>query len=197
MDRDSMRIEAARQDFRRARQQAALENVLAQLRGRPDELLSYEEVHRQLKLEGAVERGLHRIPLDAIVGSVGRYSDFTRTFLPRREGMEERWARIRALLERGEELPPINVYLVGDAYFVLDGNHRVSVARAMKMDEIPAYVTEVPTPVSLSPTTDADELIIAARHAEFLTDTRLDESRPEADLTVTAAGLHPRPKRLK
>lgn len=185
-----MRIEAARHDFRRARQRAALENVLAQLRGRPDELLSYDEVQRHLKLEGAVDRGLRRIPLNAIVGSVGRYSDFTRTFLPRREGMEERWARIRALIERGEELPPISVYQVGDAYFVLDGNHRVSVARAMKMDEIPAYVTEVPTPVPLSPTTDADELIIAARHADFLTDTKLDESHPDADLTVTAAGQH-------
>jgi nucleotide-binding universal stress UspA family protein len=190
LDPDSARFEAARQDFRRARQRAALERVVAQLRGEPGELLSYDEVHRRLKLEGAVERGLQEIPLEAIVGSVGRYSDFTRTFLPRREGMEERWARVRALIESGEDLPPINVYQVGDAYFVLDGNHRVSVARAMNLKKLPAYVTEIPTPVALSPETDADALIIADRQADFLLETRLDESRPDASLTVTAPGQY-------
>ena len=157
MNSDSPQSEAARHDFRRARQRGALETILAQLRGRPDELLSYDDVQRRLNLEGAVDRGLQRIPLDAIVGSVGRYADFTRTFLPRREGMAERWTRIRTLIERGEELPPILVYQVGDAYFVLDGNHRVSVARSMDMEEIPAYVTEVPTRVPLTPDTDTDQ----------------------------------------
>ena len=190
MNSDSPQSEAARHDFRRARQRGALETILAQLRGRPDELLSYDDVQRRLNLEGAVDRGLQRIPLDAIVGSVGRYADFTRTFLPRREGMAERWTRIRTLIERGEELPPILVYQVGDAYFVLDGNHRVSVARTMNMEEIPAYVTEVPTRVPLTPDTDTDQLIIATRQAEFLNETGLDESRPDAALTVTAPGQY-------
>ena len=189
-DPNSARSEAARQDFRRARQRAALETVLGQLRGRSDELLSYEEVHRRLHLEGSVDRGLQEIPLDAIVGSVGRYADFTRTFLPRREGIEERWTRIRTLIERGEELPPITVYQVGHAYFVLDGNHRVSVARAMDIEKIRAYVTEIPTPVPLTPDVDTDRLIIAARQAEFLAETGLDRSRPEAKLPVTAPGQY-------
>jgi nucleotide-binding universal stress UspA family protein len=82
------------------------------------------------------------------------------------------------------------VYKVGDAYFVLDGNHRVSVARAMDMEDIPAYVTEIPTRVALTPDADTDQLIIATRQSEFLAETGLDETRPEASLVVTVPGQY-------
>jgi nucleotide-binding universal stress UspA family protein len=87
-------------------------------------------------------------------------------------------------------LPPIQVYQIGDAYFVLDGNHRVSVARQLGAPCIQAYVTEVRTKVPLSPDTQPDDLILKAEYAEFLGHTRLDEFRPGADLSVTAPGQY-------
>jgi nucleotide-binding universal stress UspA family protein len=135
--------------------------------------------------------GLREIPLDAIVGSVGRYSDFTRSFLPLQDGNEQRWARIQVKLSDLEGLPPIEVYQIGDAYFVRDGNHRVSVMRRMGATHIQAYVTEVKSRVPLSPDTQPDDLILKAEYAEFLERTCLDEVRPSANLTVTAPGKYP------
>jgi len=184
----SPRFHAALRDFKRARQRGALETIIAHLKGRPDELWSYEEVSQQLRAGDPVDRGLQQIPLDAIVGSVGRYADFTRTFLPRRENAQDRWARVRSAFDSVDEIPPILVYKVGDSYFVLDGNHRVSVARVLGASHIPAYVTEVETKVPLSPEDRPDELICQAQHAAFLEETGLDELRADADFTLTAPG---------
>src|SRR4051812_45839259 len=112
---------AARNDFTHARAQASMQGVLAHLTGRSNELLSYEEVAERLKLNVRSERGVQTIPLKAIVGSVGRYTDFTRTFLPLSDTDRERWARVKAAMDAGITLPPIEVYKVGDVYFVLDG----------------------------------------------------------------------------
>lgn len=186
----SPRFHAALRDFKRARQRGALETIIAHLKGKPDELWSYEEVSQQLRAGEPIDRGLQQIPLDAIVGSVGRYADFTRSFLPRRESAQERWARVRSAFDSVEEIPPILVYKVGDSYFVLDGNHRVSVARVLGASHIPAYVTEVETKVPLSPADRPDELICQAQHAAFLEETGLDELRPRADFTLTAPGQY-------
>ena len=180
-------IEAV-EDFRRARRKAALEHVLARLTGDSDQLLSYEDVRRQVGAYGKIERGLHEIPVDAIVGSVGRYSDFTRTFLPRSDSMQERWARVKTVATDMTGWPPIEVFKLGDVYFVHDGNHRVSVAREMGMETIPAYVTEVQTKVQLTPGVDPDELICKARYTRFLEATGLDDTRPEANLELTVPG---------
>jgi len=178
------------EDFNRARRQAALEQILARLTGRPGTLLSYDEVRRIVGERTRVPRGLKEIPLDAIVGSVGRYSDFTRTFLPRSDTMQARWARVKTVATGMEGWPPIEVYQLGDAYFVIDGNHRVSVARQMGMETIPAYVTEVKTRVPLTTDASPEELIIRARHADFLARTGLERTRPEADLLLTQAGAY-------
>jgi nucleotide-binding universal stress UspA family protein len=179
-------------DFRRARYRAALQEIMARLLGRPAELLSYEEVRQKLRAGATLPRGLQEIPLAAIVGSVGRYSDFTRNFLPRRDNDAERWAGIKVAMTGLAGLPPIEVYQVGDAYFVRDGNHRVSVARELGVSYIQAYVTEVRTKVALSAGTSPDELILKAEYVAFLEATALDVLRPEADLTVTAPGKYPK-----
>ena len=181
---------SAVQDFRRARRQAALQEIMARLTGKSAALLSYEDVHRKLKAKGATMRGLKEIPLDAIVGSVGRYADFTRSFLPRQDSDQERWARVKVKVTDLGGLPPIQVYQIGEAYFVLDGNHRVSVARQVGATHIQAYVTEVRTKVTLSPETQPDDLILKAEYGDFLEHTHLDELRPEADLSVTAPGQY-------
>jgi nucleotide-binding universal stress UspA family protein len=177
-------------DFRRARRQAALQEILARLTGKSANLFCYEEVSDKLKAKGTAGMVLKEIPLDAIVGSVGRCSDFTRTFLPRQDSDADRWARVKVAQMGLGGLPPIKVYQVGNAYFVLDGNHRVSVARELGAPAIQAYVIEVRTKVPLSPDTQPDDLILKAEYADFLEHTRLDGLRPEADLSVTTPGQY-------
>ena len=181
---------AALNDFQEARRQAALQDLKARLTGKSDDLLSYEAIREMLRAEDTTHRQLQEIPLDAIVGSVGRYADFTRGFLPRREADMQRWAdvKVKALYQGG--FTPIDVYQVGEVYFVLDGNHRVSVARQLGSTTIQAYVTEVRTRVPLTADVQPDEIIIKARYAEFLDRWGLDRLRPEVDLTVTAAGQY-------
>src|SRR5512136_2691252 len=104
------------QDFRQARWRASLEEIAARLTGKSVELLSYEEVRQRLKLEGGVLRGVQDIPLDAIVGSVGRYADFTRSFLPRQDSDRERWTRVDLAMSSLQGVPPIVVYQIGQAY---------------------------------------------------------------------------------
>ncbi len=159
--------------------------------GKSNELLSYEEVAQKLKLQARAERGIQSIPLEAIVGSVGRYTDFTRTFLPRNPVDEDRWARVKASLSDNlAGWPPIEVYQVGEVYFVLDGNHRVSIARQEGWEKIEARVIEVKTNVPLTPDVSPDDLIVKAEYAGFLDETELLRLRPEADLSVSVPGQY-------
>lgn len=187
----SSTFQRAMQDFHRARQRAVIEDILAAVTGKSDDLLDYNEVYEQLKMgHQAVDRGLQEIPLDAVAGSVGRCTEFTRTFLPRTKGDVRRWAEVKAaIIERGH-IPPIHVYQIDQVYFVLDGNHRVSIARERGDTDIWAYVTEIQTEVSLTPDVQPDELICKARYVDFLARTRLHELRPEADLSVTVPGQY-------
>lgn len=190
IDKSSPTFLEAMQDFRRARQQAVLEDIMAQVTGKSDDLLDYDEVFEQLKAGQPVERGLEEIPLEAIVGSVGRYADFTRSFLPRSKSDLERWAEVKAAIIEKGHIPPIIVYQLDRVYFVLDGNHRVSIAHQRGDTHIPAYVTEIHTDVPLSPNIEPDDLIIKARYADFLSRIPLHEVRPGADLIVTAPGSY-------
>lgn len=188
---DQFKLQIAIHDFQSARQRASIQEVLARITGKPTELLSYEEVAEKLKLHIRSERGVQQIPLDAIVGSVGRYTDFTRTFLPRRAEDRDRWVGVRAaFLEGGADLPPIEVYKVGEVYFVIDGNHRVSIARQEKFTTIEAHVIEVRTAVPLTRDVKAEDLIIKAEYAEFLEITRITDLRPNVDLSVTVPGQY-------
>lgn len=188
---NQLAFQQALRDFRSARDRAMLETVLDRLKGQPSHLLSYEEVRKKLSASGSSSQGLKEIPLDAIIGSVGRYTDFTRSFLPREQSDEQRWARVKALAEGLEGLPPIEVYQIGNAYFVRDGHHRVSVARELGAKAIEAYVTEVKSRVPLSKTDDPSQLIIKEEYAHFLKATGLDYVRPEADIELTEAGRYP------
>jgi hypothetical protein len=177
-------------DFHWARARAVLEKLSGRLTGQAVNLLAYEEIARRLRITGRAARGLQTIPLEAIVGSVGRYSDFSRTFLPRLASDRDRWVSVKTAAPSVADLPPIEVYQVGECYFVLDGNHRVSIARQQGLAYIEAYVTEVRTRVPLSPGDSPDELIIKSEYAAFLEFTRLDQVRPAADLRVSVPGQY-------
>ncbi|MBN2303601.1 MAG: acetylxylan esterase [Anaerolineae bacterium] len=157
----------------------------------PVDLLAFDEVQTKLRLNQNAYRGLQQVPLAQIVGSVGRYHDFTRSFLPLVENDKYRWQRI-AQLQTQTGLPPIELYKVGEAYFVKDGNHRVSVARQYGAKTIEAYVWEYETPVGgMSADPDLDELIVKAEYRQFLDTTRLDVLRPEQRIVLTEPGRYP------
>ena len=184
------RYSTAVQDFKRARRRADLQEMLARLGGgKRNRLLSFEEVRKQIGRTSLLPRGLREIPLEAIVGSVGRYEDFNRQFLPRGENQLGRWARVRMGFDYSG-LPPITVYKIGDVYFVLDGHHRVSVANQMGAKHIEAYVTEIPTRVTVTPDVEPLDLILKAEQSRFLEETRMDELHPDLDLRVTLPGRY-------
>ncbi len=191
MDEESrVRLSQAVNDFQEARRKAALENLLSRLRGKPADLLSYDTVRQKFRYIESSRRQLEDIPLDKIVGSVNRYTDFTRSFLPRQESDVQRWAFVRMGVESQTGLPPIEAYKVGDVYFVSDGHHRVSVARELGADSIQGYVTPVYTHVPLSPGDSPDTIILKSEYDHFLAQTHLDELRPAANLLVTAPGQY-------
>jgi hypothetical protein len=143
----------AQDDFLRARRRRVLAELGRRLRREPDDvqlILPLDEVLEALGRVGEKRLGLQSIPLDSIVGSVNRTREFDRRFRPRSSRVRPRWERIAEAQRRGEAMPPISVYRVGDMHFVDDGHHRVSVARALGQTDIDAYVTEVLTKVPAS-----------------------------------------------
>ncbi|MGB8980781.1 MAG: universal stress protein [Anaerolineales bacterium] len=183
-------FQSALHDFQSAHLRAKLQGVLARLTGKSNELLSYEDVASKLKLQGRFDKGTQSIPVEAIVGSVGRYTDFTRTFLPRRAEDEKRWASVKAVAldGAGTGLEPVEVYKVSEVYFVMDGNHRVSIARQEGWEFIQAHVIEVQTDIPLTPDIQPDELIIKAEYADFLGQTGLNKTQEYVDLRITIPG---------
>ena len=172
-------------DFDRARRRAFVQDMLAPLRNAPVNLLPFEHVRQKLHLDSPTYLGLEDVPLDRIVGSVGRYLDFNRAFLPRHDASRQRWQRVLTLQGRAS---PVDLYKVGDAYFVVDGNHRVSAARQTGAWTISAQVWEYSTRVPLEPETTFDELLIKKEYVEFLKHTHLDASRPEQYIELTSPG---------
>ena len=158
---------------------------------KPDEtLLSFDQVTELLRDRQEIDRGTQLIPIASIVGSVGRYRDFDRAFLPLSGADAERWKRLDIAYNELRSLPPIDVYKIGGVYFVRDGNHRVSVAKANGLTDIEANVTEVDSRVPLTPDVDVDDLLIKGEYAHFLEMTGLDDSRPQQDIALTEPGRY-------
>jgi hypothetical protein len=133
------------EEFRQARNRALLQQVFTRLRRQPNGLLCFDAVRTQLGFRGLADQGLQEIDVDKVVGSVGRHLDFSSNFQPRRDSSRDRWLQIRRAHEEMRGLPPIEVYQIDDVYFVSDGHHRMSVARAMNLLSIAAIVTKVET----------------------------------------------------
>jgi hypothetical protein len=139
-------------DFLRARRRRAVSRIARRLRGEPGDvnvILPFEEVVQALGQTGERRLGLEVIPLDSIVGTVDRTREFDRQFRPTSGRGRVRWERVAGAMRRGESLPPIDVYRIGELHFVRDGHHRVSVARTLGRSDIDAYVTEVATRVPI------------------------------------------------
>ncbi len=180
-------LAVSKEKFKRVHNRVAMQDLLGRLRGEPTYLLPFGQVLEKLRLSSPSYRGLEEVPLLKIVGSLSRYGDFTRAFLPRSYMLEERWATVDRLRAE-KELPPVELYAVGDTFFVSDGHHRISVARQDRVKTITAHVWAYYTRVPLEPETTLDDLLIKAEYLEFLENTQLDVSRPEQHIELTAPG---------
>lgn len=167
-------------DFNKARFKALVKDILSGIRNRPNELLSFDAVKRSLKVFGQNYLGVQTVRLADVVGSATlRYHDFDRAFLPTQDFTESRWRRIDAAYIEAKNLPPIQLYKIGTAYFVRDGHHRVSVAREKGQEFIDAEVIEVKTRVPLTPDLISCDLEIVGEYDKFIEKTRIDKLRPE------------------
>jgi len=174
-----------RADFSRARFKAFLNRAFAAISGQPTTLLSYDEIKQSLHIGGPIYRGVHTVRVDQIVGSLNRYHEFDRAFLPADDQLAARWQNIDSAFYQDISLPPVVLYKVGQVYFVVDGHHRVSVARQQGQEFIEAEVRECSTKVNITPDLKTEDLKILHEKVHFLERTRLDDLRPKAKIRLT------------
>jgi hypothetical protein len=167
---------------------ALIQDLLAQVRGRPTDLLPFDVVRRRLPLRNLVDRGIQEVPVERIVGTVQREREFNRAFLPREESLRDRWQEIEDLAEGARGFPPVELYRVGDTYFVVDGHHRVSVARAMSAPTIEARVKEFTAPVAIPVDASIEDVVAQQGLADFLETTRLSPEKADEFRTTEANG---------
>ncbi len=180
----------AEHDAGQAQRRSSLNNILALLSGEENELLPFDAV-KNLRPHGEHYRGMQAVELEKIIGSVDRYKDFDMGYLPKSNHVLDRWANIRRLKLQGTELPPIQVYKVGQTFFVKDGNHRVSVAQAEGQKYIDAEVIELDVVVPPEPGDDLKTLIIKGEYAKFLEQTKLNTLRPNhAEIMFSTPGRY-------
>lgn len=190
---NSMVDTTARDDFNRARKQALFSRLFSLFSPGRRELLSLTEVRQVIKPRGEHYRGLQQVPVDRIVGSEGRYQDFTKQFLPRREHLRHRWQSVDRAHLTDVILPPIQLYEIGGVYFVRDGNHRVSVARAQGAVDIDAEVTALDSEIPLTSDMTSDDLrraVIEHERRRFEREFDIGRILPGVTLTVSATGRY-------
>jgi hypothetical protein len=175
-------------DFGAARTKATIRKLVGLLSGQKRELLSFGKVQTKLQLGGPVYRGVKPIPISKIVGSVDRYRDFDRLYSPTQSHTADRWRRISRARYKDISLPPVLLYKVGEAYFVIDGNHRVSVARERGQEFIDAEIREVIAKVPVTQSITADDLERLGSQVEFLERTEVDKLLPGVKIEPTLLG---------
>ena len=188
-DASSLRAQA---DFSAARTKAFFREILALITGRHNELLAFDDVALKLHVGGPIYRGVRAVRLDQVIGSVNRYQDFDRAFLPTQTHTADRWQRVSRAWYDEISLPPVLLYKVGDIYFVVDDHHRVSIAREQGQAYIDAEVRECQVKVPVTRDLQPDDLEILGAKVEFLERTNLDRRRPAADITATILGGYDR-----
>ena len=170
----------AQNDFQRARRQRVIADLGRRMRREPNDvalILPFEEVVEALGRVGERYLGLRNVPLDSIVGTVDRTREFDRSFRPVSRRVRGRWERIAAAQRRGESMPPISLFRIGELHFVRDGHHRVSVARSLGRVDIDGYVTEVATRIGMTRDVRISDLPLKSHERLFLERVPLDPAR--------------------
>ena len=177
--------EKAKADFSRARWKAFVRDILASLKGEKNTLLSYEEVKGKLRIGGPIYSGVKTVRVSQIVGSLNRYHEFDAAFLPKNNENASRWQSVDRAFYREISLPPVVLYKVGEVYFVVDGHHRVSVAREQNSEFIDAEVRECSTKVKINANLKSEDLQVLQDKVNFLEATGFDQLKPEEDIFLT------------
>lgn len=183
-------ITEAKNEFESARFRVLFNNLKSYIAGKENKLLSFEEISKGLNLYNQKYLGIRTVDVDDIVGSIDRYKDFDRHFLPIKPNLEHRWSDIYSAYKKNIDLPLVELYKVGNIYFVLDGNHRVSVAKRMGVNYIDADVIEFITKIPVSREMDPIDMFILAEREKFLSLTKLNESRPDIKIRLTVPGKY-------
>jgi hypothetical protein len=175
-----------RADFSKARFKSYINQAMAVLSGqRAATLLSYDDIKEKLHIGGPIYRGVKTIRVDQIAGSLNRYHEFDRAFLPKDDQLASRWQNVDRAFYQDVNLPPVVLYKVGDVYFVVDGHHRVSVAREQGQTFIDAEIRECATRVNITANIKPEDLEILGTKVNFLERTALDKIRPQANIKLT------------
>ena len=177
--------EKTQADFQRARFKAFMHRVWDSLSGHRTTLLSYEDIKEKLHIGGPIYRGVQTVRVDQIAGSLNRYHEFDRVFMPASNTLSARWQSVNRAFYEDVSLPPVVLYKVGQVYFVVDGHHRVSVARKQNQLFIDAEVRECSTRVNITPDIRPEDLEIIHDKVRFLERTSLDKLKPEANIKLT------------
>jgi hypothetical protein len=178
------------QAFENARFVSLLKNLKYFLIGRNNELLSFEQIKKGFGLYKQIYIGVQAISLESIVGSFDRYKDFDKYFLPKKNHLQCRWAHIHNLIARDVILPPVLLYKVSEIYFVVDGNHRVSVSKKMGVKYIDAEVVEFFTDVTITSDMNPQDIFIQIEREKFLNVTGLKQCRPDIKIRITSPGKY-------
>ena len=178
-------------DYDRARRKAFWRRIFAWIAGESNELLPFDDVREKLRIKGQHYLGLKQVPIEKIIGSSGRYRDFDRAFSPIQTRTRSRWLNIDKAHYDEVALPPVELYKMGEIYFVKDGNHRVSVARERGQEFIDAYVVEIVVPFILTEEVRLDELVLQQERSDFFEKTRLDVLRPDNQMNTSLEGQYP------
>ena len=174
-----------RADFSRARFKSFINQVFAVLSGKRNNLLSYDEVKEKLRIGGPIYRGVKTVRVEQVVGSLNRYHEFDSAFLPKEDQLASRWQKVDRAFYEDIHLPPVVLYKVGQVYFVVDGHHRVSVARGQGQEFIEAEVRECATRINITPDIRPEDLEILGSKVDFLERTGLDNLYPNANIKLT------------
>lgn len=191
MDKNAANSQAT-SDFNKARTKALFNSIMNILRPEKRELLSFYDVKSLIKTKSESYKGMQTVKIEDIAGSEGRYSDFNTAFLPKKEHLRKRWESIDKAHMNDVILPPIQLYKIGDMYFVRDGNHRVSVAKAQGVWSIDAEVIELTTDLEIKQGMNMLDLkhSVIAYEREQILKTDLDGIVEEGDIYFTAPGRY-------
>ena len=183
----------AMEDFSKAKTKAQFQSLFSALHWKNNDLLSLYEVTSIIKPKSETYLGMRTIPVNKIIGSEGRYHDFSSAFYPKREQLRTRWVSVDNAIINDIVLPPISVYSLGGYYFVRDGNHRVSVAKAQGMEFIDAEVVELDTEIPLYPGISMKELrtkVVEYERNSFIAQYK-PSYLPMGDIVFTTPGSYP------
>jgi hypothetical protein len=186
-------VSQTNEDFEKARSRGRIQSLLSSLAWKNSDLLSFYAVTELLKPKNETYLGMRVIPVNQIIGSEGRYQDFSMAFYPKKELLRTRWRSIDRATKEYVILPPISVYKLGQWYFVRDGNHRVSVAKTQGVEFIDAEVVELDSQIPLEAGLTMKSLrkrVVDYERERFITQYN-PTYLPMEEILFTAPGSYP------